>query len=213
MRRKGQIWVSATIYILIITIAIVLILAVVQPLIDRMRDKAAYTSNKDSALNLDQQISGVAAEGPGSQRVVPVDIVQGKLNLDNGTLSWQMESETKIIEPGSKKDIGRVTISSGTDVIAIQGENTTILKNKYVVVTFNNNYTTSDTVIANINLVETNANVSGINFPDIDSIGFVELEQEGTNLAFATVTAFNASGTKQLSFILRSEVDYLEITK
>jgi len=78
---KAQIWVSAILYILVITVVMVLVLNAGVPIIQDLQDKTVFTRSKNTFLSLNQHISEVSEEGVGSQRVVPIEIEKGFLGL------------------------------------------------------------------------------------------------------------------------------------
>lgn len=126
--KKAQIWVSAILYLLIISTAIVLILKVGVPIIDGMKKKSNYNHAKETMLNLDKTIQDVANEGEGSQRIMPIEIKDGKLTLNDNEISWEMRSDTKIIEDSSNINIGNMVVSSNANVRTIETSNYFIMQ-------------------------------------------------------------------------------------
>ncbi|MFH1315892.1 MAG: hypothetical protein ABII01_00045 [Candidatus Woesearchaeota archaeon] len=118
MRKKAQIWISAVLYILIVSVAMVLILQAGLPLLNNMRDRASYTRAKDTMVGIDKQIIDVASEGEGSQRIIPIEIKQGELIFDddNNNMRWQLSTKTKVIEPRSKIELGNIDVFTNVDV-------------------------------------------------------------------------------------------------
>lgn len=108
--KKGQIWLSAVSYVLITIIIIVLLLNTGLPLLEKVRDKSIYSRTKEVFLDLNEQIKDVQAEGPGSQRVIPIEIPKGTLAVENNQIKWTMESKAKIIEPRTKILLGDLII-------------------------------------------------------------------------------------------------------
>jgi len=97
---KGQIWISAVLYIAIGVVAISLILSAGLPLINKMRDRNTVMQTKELLHTFDEAIRQVASEGIGSQRVLdPVIIRGGKLSIENDKIKWQMDTETQMMEP------------------------------------------------------------------------------------------------------------------
>ncbi len=116
--KRGQLWISAILYILVVVVALTLILSVGVPLINEMREKISFTRAKDTMLNLDQYIVDIASEGEGSQRVVPVEITAGKLKIENNKLVWELDTGADIVSSRSKIDIGNLVITSNANVEA-----------------------------------------------------------------------------------------------
>ena len=79
--KKGDIWVSAILYVLIISLSIVLIINVGGPIIDKMKDSQSLAKSKEIMLTIDKTISEVANEGEGSQRIIPLEVKDGKMTF------------------------------------------------------------------------------------------------------------------------------------
>lgn len=118
LQKKGDIWISAILYVVIIVVAIALILNAGTPIINQMRDKISFTRARDTMLNIDKHIEDVASEGRGSQRVVPIEIGKGKLKVKNSELVWEIETDSKIVSSRTKVDIGNLYIVSNANVQA-----------------------------------------------------------------------------------------------
>jgi len=100
---KGQLWISAVLYIALGVVIITLILAAGLPLIDKMRDRNTIVQTKTLMLQIDDNIRTVAHEGPGSKRFLsPVDIGEGELvvNDEAEQISWSIITNNKMMEPG-----------------------------------------------------------------------------------------------------------------
>ncbi|MBW2964053.1 hypothetical protein KY363_01210 [Candidatus Woesearchaeota archaeon] len=129
---KAQIWVSAILYILVITVVMVLVLNAGVPIIKDLQDKTVFTRSKNAFLNLNQHISEVSEEGVGSQRVVPIEIEKGSLELRDGSLKWDMKTNAKILESGQQIELGNLYISSNADVSSFAYDNNYTLENTYL---------------------------------------------------------------------------------
>lgn len=223
MMKKGQVWVSAVLYILIVSVAIVIVLNAGLPLLDQMKDKTSYTRTRDTMLSLDKHIEDVTAEGEGSQRVVSVEIRNGELNLDEGMLSWEMQTDADIVEPRSKLEYGNLVVSSNIDVSAYTYSDNYVLENTYLRVNISimeNETNTTDNLIQSITFKPTNTTVPGnFSFMIGDDIGTASgvittiLVPAGnnTNLDYATViAAVNSSDIQyDLEITLESQADFL----
>ncbi|MBU4502978.1 MAG: hypothetical protein KKA79_10370, partial [Nanoarchaeota archaeon] len=103
MKKKGQIWVSAVLYIALGMIVITLILSAGVPLINKMRDRNTITQTKTVMFDLDNNIKAVVNEAKGSTRFLsPVDINSGQLFIDqagSNTTEWVMRTSNRMIEP------------------------------------------------------------------------------------------------------------------
>lgn len=223
LNRQAQVWVSAVLYILIISIALVLVLNVGIPLMDHMKDKTAYTRTRDTMLSLDQHIEDVTSEGEGSQRIVAVEIKEGELNMEDGSLSWEFKTDSDIIEPRSKIEYGNLVVSSDIDVIAKEYDTFYTLENSYLLVNismFNSTPGNTSDLINSVYFKPNDVTIPG-NFSfqigtDADTatgIITTSLVPPGNNTAldFATVVVqVNASGiTYDLELSLESQADFI----
>ncbi|PLW79778.1 hypothetical protein C0585_06125 [Candidatus Woesearchaeota archaeon] len=127
MKRKGQIWISAVIYILIITTSLLIVLKFGIPLIDEMKDRNSFEKSKNMMKALDEQIIQVANEGEGSQRVVTLDISEGKLLVENDQVVWEFETDNDILDERTSQETGNIKIVSNANVQSIENEENYIL--------------------------------------------------------------------------------------
>ncbi|MDP4012169.1 MAG: hypothetical protein Q8R00_01000 [Candidatus Nanoarchaeia archaeon] len=119
MRKKGDVWVGAVLYMALGVIAITVILAAGLPLIQKMKDRNTIAQTKELMQVLDETIRRVASEGPGSQRQLsPFVIKSGELYIDekdaigvgSNTISWKSKTGALIMEPGFDKKEGNLEI-------------------------------------------------------------------------------------------------------
>lgn len=97
---KGQVWISAVLYIAIGIVAISLILGAGLPVVYRMRDRNTVMQTKELLHTFDSSIRQVSSEGLGSQRILdPVIIKGGKMEINDNEISWQMDTSAVIMEP------------------------------------------------------------------------------------------------------------------
>ncbi len=136
MRRKAQLWVSAILYILVISVVMVLVLNAGVPVLRDLQDKTVFTRSKNTFLTLNQQISEISEEGVGSQRVVPIEVEKGYLELKDGSLKWDMRTDAKILESGQQVELGNLYISSNADVAGRNYALNYTLENTYLRATF-----------------------------------------------------------------------------
>lgn len=100
--RKGQIWISAVLFISLGIIVISLVLAAAIPMVNRISDKNTVVRTKEILLKIDDAIKTVVNEGPGSQRQLdPLIIDRGELHITNDTYNvrWVMETGADLMEP------------------------------------------------------------------------------------------------------------------
>ncbi len=119
MKKKGDIWISAVLYIALGIIAITVILAAGLPLIQKMKDRNTVAQTKELMLILDETIRKVASEGPGSQRQLsPFVVKQGELFIDeldaagqgSNIIKWVSETGAVVMEPGIDKKEGNLIV-------------------------------------------------------------------------------------------------------
>ena len=115
-KKNGEIWVSAILYVLIISVAIVLIIQIGVPIIDKMKDRTSFSKAKETMLAIDKTISEVANEGEGSQRVLPVEVKDGKITIDPNGISWELNTKTEVLDERSSLQFGNLVISSNANV-------------------------------------------------------------------------------------------------
>lgn len=106
MFKKGDIWVSAVLYIALGMIVITLILSAGVPLINKMRDRNTIAQTKTVMFDIHQNIQAVANEAKGSTRYLsPVDITSGKMLIDqdgSNKTEWSMLTTNKVMEPDTE---------------------------------------------------------------------------------------------------------------
>lgn len=105
--KKGQIWTSAVLYIVLGVIAISIVLSAGVPLINKIKDKNTIIQTKELLLGLDNVIREVRNEGPGSKRVIqPFVIKDGSffINTTNGQnkIQWDLKTKAIFAEPCGK---------------------------------------------------------------------------------------------------------------
>ncbi len=141
MYKKGDIWISAVLYMALGIIVIALILAASLPLINKIKDRNTFSETKKLLLAVDDTIKIVSREGPGSQRELsPLTINKGQLFIDQqkDRIYWQLKTSAKIIEPG-------ISIQEGVLNLTF---NPTVVKDEYLM-TISLDY--SDDVDINLN--------------------------------------------------------------
>ena len=159
LSKKGDIWISAILYVVIIVVAIALILNTGLPIINQMKDKIAFTKARDTMINLDKHIEDIASEGQGSQRLVPIEIGKGKLKVKDNKLVWEIDTESKIISSRTKIDIGNLYIVSNANVQATTYTNSFILQTELGAT----DTTAGDIFLVNITRIGNETNWTSIN--------------------------------------------------
>lgn len=232
--KKGQVWVSAVLYMLIASIIIILILEAGLPIIQKNKERSVFEKSKEQFIGLDSVISDVIEEGSGSQRVVPIEIPDGKLSLEDNALKWELETETQLLEPRSEIQVGNVKIVSDIDVDAYDLPDYYYLENSNIAVNFTKTGNITDfrpidtsKIIESFYVKDTDTFLDGNfsfmldNNPNTRTgIGYTELVPPGnsTNLDFARVVVHmhnDSTGdgyeSYRMHFTLDSKADFIRI--
>ncbi|NQU79000.1 hypothetical protein HQ545_04490 [Candidatus Woesearchaeota archaeon] len=227
---KGQIWISAILYILVITVVMVVVLNAGVPILRELQDKSVFTRSKNTFIQLNQHISEISEEGVGSQRVVPVEVEKGFLELKDGSLKWDMRTDARILESGQQVELGNLYISSNADVSAQRRGDNYTLENTYIRAVFNS-CEDRETCTLNqssmlVDFVFKDPNTGGEDAADDDftfdfgtpvwsASGFSVLEDEGSSLGAASVVYYvnttDESYYTVVEFTLKSNRDFLEV--
>lgn len=116
INKKGDIWVSAVLYFGLGMIVIAILLAAGLPVINKLRDKNIEIQTKTIFHTLDQNIREVLSGGPGTQRVVTLNIKKGEFSVDKDaeTITWTFKnSKAYLSEPdGSPVKDGNLEIKT-----------------------------------------------------------------------------------------------------
>ncbi|MCX6711502.1 MAG: hypothetical protein NT139_00485 [Candidatus Woesearchaeota archaeon] len=100
MKKKGDIWVSAVLYLALGVIVLIIILNAGVPLIKNMTQRNIVSQTKDMMFTLDKNIRTIINEGPNSRRVLnPFTIDEGNLYVNETDITWEMETSDKMMEP------------------------------------------------------------------------------------------------------------------
>lgn len=236
-RKKAQVWVSAVLYIIIILTAMVIILEVGIPVINSFRDRIALENARNSMITLESYISEVSSEGPGSQRVVPLNVKKGKIYTENNKLIWQLETESKIMEPRSRIDFGNlifISIPSNSTVTAYESEDYCyyILENGIIranITVFGNkekNYENCSSEIDTSKLIKSVTSlVEGTTISDNIKIsllndentttgkGYTQITSQGNYLAYSSIITYINTTQYYYSFEIKLEsgADFLAL--
>ncbi len=223
MNRRAQVWISAILYILIASLAVVLILRAGVPIIDRMKDRTSFSRQREMMLALDQHIEDLASEGIGSQRVIPIEIRAGELKVVDNKLRWEFETDTKLIEPRTSLSYGNLQISSNADISSQRYGDYYLLSNSRIVINLTRVCCEDSWSALNtsqlINWIEIGGNRLEGNFSFVVNddpastvgTGYTSVDALGTNLGRAVYTTHvNSSvGQYDLVFTLESYGDFI----
>ncbi|MAG16140.1 hypothetical protein CMO88_03700 [Candidatus Woesearchaeota archaeon] len=221
--KKGVIWVSTVIYVMIAIVVMVIVLEAGLPLIKGITEKSAFNKIRDTLVLLDKQIQQVASEGQGSQRVIPIEITDGELSVKNQKLRWKLETGTQLIDSRTRTELGNLVIASGVDVDAELVADYFIVQNSRIKINFSkigssSNFTriNTSTIINNIFFKDSNVQTNGTftffvnDSSSINGTGYTSLEDEGTSLTSASVKAHvnNSLVEYDLILTLDSKTDF-----
>lgn len=224
--KRSAIWISAVLYVLMTSILMVVVLEAGLPLLVNMKEKAIFMQTKDNFASLNQHIEDVGSAGPGSQRLVPINIKKGYLKVDNEKVKWYMDTQADVIEPMTKLSIGNLKIASDSDVDAYESGNYFILENFYMRAVFNkignsSSYSniTSTNVIDHLKFKGTGGVTNGtftllIDSTSLDGNGYTSISNAGYDMATASVSAFlnSTSGLNYtITFTLHGDADFLTV--
>lgn len=226
--RKGAIWVSAVIYVLIGVIVLTIVIEAGIPFIKSLQERSNVNRARNTFSTLDQQIQEVAKEGQGSQRIVPLEISEGTVRVEDNKLRWKIETSSKVLEPRTRIELGNLVIASDVDVSATETGSFHIMQNSRVLVNFTRFGSKDSHVPINtsslINYVEfkdTGTKTTGTftffinqNSSSTTGLGYTELLQTGSGLASATLKAHVNSTIYEYDLLLSldSKADFLRAT-
>ena len=121
MQKKGAaLWISVVLYFGIGIVILTIILTAGLPVINKLRDKNVVIQTKEVMHTLDENIREVIKEGPGSQRVLTINIKKGTIAIDNehSTVTWKYEgSKIPISEPPSTPNGQGIEVPEGKLIV------------------------------------------------------------------------------------------------
>ncbi len=119
INNKGDIWISAVLYIGLGVILLSIILAVGLPAVNKIRDKNVAIDTENLMSTLDRDIRAVYSEGVGSKRPFQFEVKKGNLIVDdaNEIIRWQFETTALLSEPDILINKGNLQLltQQGTD--------------------------------------------------------------------------------------------------
>lgn len=100
--KSGQLWVETVIYTLIAFVLIGAVLAIAQPKIKEIQDKALIEQSLGIMKDLNNVFLSLAQGGAGNKRIVELGISNGNLEIDaiQDQLVFEIESSYLYSEPG-----------------------------------------------------------------------------------------------------------------
>ncbi|MBS3168047.1 hypothetical protein J4216_02915 [Candidatus Woesearchaeota archaeon] len=130
-KKGASVWISAVLYFGLGIIIISVLLAAGLPVVNKLKDKNIIIQSKEVMHKLDDNVREVVREGPGSQRIVTVNIRKGSFVLDDQreTIAWNFnDSRVKISEEG-------IDVSEGKLIVRTDSTNT---NNRYSINVYTN---------------------------------------------------------------------------
>ncbi|MBI4438399.1 hypothetical protein HY640_00540 [Candidatus Woesearchaeota archaeon] len=222
--RRGEVWISVVIYVMVVVVVMVIVIEAGLPILRSVRDRAAFSRVKDTMSALDQHIVDIANEGPGSQRVIPLEVPKGDVRVSGNRFLWKLETETKLVEPRTKIDQGSLVIASDVDVSVTDYGSHYIIENSRVLLNVSrfgspDNWSGINTsaLINYVEFKEQSSRTAGIfkflvqNMENSSNgTGYTYLVERGTGLTTGTVVAHvNASNQEyDLRVSLDSKADF-----
>lgn len=100
--KKGDVWISAVLYMALGVIVLTIVLAAGVPMIQKMKDKNSFSQAKSVFYTVNENMKNVINEGPGSRRYMsPFEIKSGEFDIDeeNNQVIWSMKTQAKMMEP------------------------------------------------------------------------------------------------------------------
>ncbi len=114
MKKRGQIWISAVLYMAIGIVILTLIISVGMPVINKMRDRHTLIQTEEMMLSLDGIIRSVYNQGPGAQDVASLEVSQGNLDVNSAIelILWEMDTTALLSEPGVTVEHGNMILET-----------------------------------------------------------------------------------------------------
>jgi type II secretory pathway pseudopilin PulG len=110
--KRGQIWVETVIYTLIAFVMIGAVLALAQPKVQQLQDKALIEQSMGIMSNIDSLLTSLDQGGPGNKREIELGINKGELKIDgvNESLTFEIDGSYAYSEPGEDITVGNTIV-------------------------------------------------------------------------------------------------------
>ncbi len=234
MRKGVSPLIAGVIYTALVVTTVTLVITLGLPQLDRVTESTLYLNVREGMSNLDKAIETVASEGRGSVRIVPLEIRDGILSIDqsNDMVRYELETTSEIVSPKTAVKFGNLIIGSNADVNASENATHYTLRNSRLQVIMRRiGLTTAATSINTTELVQeikvlstnktlplsTNGTVMQFivnnDAPSSSGTGFTTMHETGSKLSQGNVSVFvnSTSGDYTLDLILESEADYITV--
>ncbi len=218
---------SGVLYTGIVIVSVILAMNILGPVVEKMKDRAAFEEARSFMASLDKTIQKVVKEGRYSTRVISLDFSRGKYIIDNKTnrIKYELETEAKLVSPGTMKKVGNLIIASGDDVKVEDLGNVIRMSNSYLQVNFTKIGNESSyapvnlsQMITEIKLIKENITINPgiiLKFSDVESgNGYVKAEEMGENLPVGKVIVHVKSGAMSFDVVytLKSYADFITLS-
>ncbi|MEX2016922.1 MAG: hypothetical protein WD876_00410 [Candidatus Pacearchaeota archaeon] len=112
--KRGQIWVETVIYTLIAFVLIGAVLAIAQPRIEEIQDKAFIEQSLGVMKDVDNILLSLAQGGVGNKRVIELGVKNGNFIIDgeNDRIIFEIDSVYAYSEPGQDYKEGNMIINT-----------------------------------------------------------------------------------------------------
>ena len=112
--KKGDVWISAVLYMALGIIILVIVLSVGIPVVNKIRDKNVAINTKELMFDLDRNIRTVYSEGPGSRRPLRIEITKGIFSVDaeKDEVIWTFDTKLLLSQPNVPVKEGNLIIKS-----------------------------------------------------------------------------------------------------
>lgn len=120
MKKKGDIWISAVLYMALGIIVLTIVLAAGLPVVNKMKDRQTLVQTKNLMSELDKNIRTVYNEGPSSKRTLDIKIGRGEFEIfeDEDQINWTLKTSVLLSEPGIPITEGNLIILTKEEAIS-----------------------------------------------------------------------------------------------
>lgn len=129
-RKRGQLWISAVIYIALGVVVLTIVLSAGIPLITKMKDRNVYAQTKKTVTLLDENIRAVTS-APAAQRFLTLEMGQGNFSIDdvNNAIRWQMTTKAELQALGTEFKEGNLNTKLSSTIV--KGEYSLLVELNY----------------------------------------------------------------------------------
>ncbi|MFH1431867.1 MAG: hypothetical protein ABIG84_01500 [archaeon] len=207
--------IGGVLFIAIGLAAVILVIQLSTPRINDMKDSIAIDQSKDTLATIDRVIRDIASEGPGSTRILPIQVKGGKLTIDGDSnrIYYEIDTNAEIISPRTKRRIGNLWFTSNTNASLYNDSTHYYLENEHLLVNITKYGSPTNPASMNPDFL-----IDGINFKDrnqaitdnitihidgsaLSGTGYNYAEEEGNDIARATI--YNIINTATINYTIK----------